>query len=88
MAFTSKVSQVIKGRINAGANSVKGFVDGIAGDITSEIDNFTSAFTGVQSADDSKAKARNILSSSPLEIGSGGAVQPNTALKGRYNFGE
>ena len=33
MAFTSKVSQVIKGRINAGANSVKGFVDGIAGDI-------------------------------------------------------
>ena len=87
MAFTSKVSQVIKGRINAGANSVKGFVDGIAGDITSEIDNFTSAFTGVQSADDSKAKARNILSSSPLEIGSGGAVQPNTALKGRYNFG-
>ena len=87
MAFTSKVSQVIKGRINAGANSVKGFVDGIAGDITSEIDNFTSAFTGVQSAEDSKAKAKNILQSSPLEIGSGGAVQPNTALKNRYSFG-
>ena len=49
MAFTSKISQVLKGRVNSGANSIKGFVDGAVGNINSQIDNFTSSFTGLQS---------------------------------------
>jgi hypothetical protein len=88
MAWTSKVSQVIKGRINTGAAALTGMVDGIAGSVTNQISQFTSAFSGVASADDSKAKAKQILNSSPLEIGSGGAVQPNQASKGRYDFGQ
>ena len=87
MAFTSKISQVLKGRVNSGANSIKGFVDGAVGNINSQIDNFTSSFTGLQSAEATKAKARDILNSSPLEIGQGGAVNPNEALKDRFNFG-
>ena len=87
MAFTSKISQVLKGRVNAGANSIKGFVDGAVGNINSQIDNFTSSFTGLQSAEATKAKARDILNSSPLEIGQGGAVNPNEALKDRFQFG-
>jgi hypothetical protein len=88
MAWTSKVSQVIKGRINTGAAALTGMVDGIAGSVTNQISQFTSAFSGVANADDSKAKAKQILNSSPLEIGSGGAVQPNQASKGRYDFGQ
>lgn len=87
MAFTSKISQVLKGRVNAGANSIKGFVDGAVGNINSQIDNFTSSFTGLQSAEATKAKAASILNSSPLEIGQGGAVNPNEALKDRFQFG-
>ena len=87
MAFTSKISQVLKGRVNSGANSVKGFIDGAVGNINSQIDNFTSAFTGLQSAEATKAKAASILTSSPLEIGQGGAVNPNEALKDRFQFG-
>ena len=87
MAFTSKISQVLKGRVNSGANSIKGFVDGAVGNINSQIDNFTSSFTGLQSAEATKAKAASILNSSPLEIGQGGAVNPNEALKDRFNFG-
>ena len=87
MAFTSKISQVLKGRVNAGANSIKGFVDGAVGNINSQIDNFTSSFTGLQSAEATKAKAASILNSSPLEIGEGGAVNPNEALKDRFQFG-
>ena len=87
MAFTSKISQVLKGRVNSGANSVKGFIDGAVGNINSQIDNFTSSFTGLQSAEATKAKARDILNSSPLEIGQGGAVNPNEALKDRFQFG-
>ena len=87
MAFTSKISQVLKGRVNSGANSIKGFVDGAVGNINSQIDNFTSSFTGLQSAEATKAKARDILNSSPLEIGQGGAVNPNEALKDRFQFG-
>lgn len=87
MAFTSKISQVLKGRVNSGANSIKGFVDGAVGNINSQIDNFTSSFTGLQSAEATKAKAASILNSSPLEIGEGGAVNPNEALKDRFQFG-
>ena len=87
MAFTSKISQVLKGRVNSGANSIKGFVDGAVGNINSQIDNFTSSFTGLQSAEATKAKAASILNSSPLEIGQGGAVNPNEALKDRFQFG-
>ena len=87
MAFTSKISQVLKGRVNSGANSIKGFVDGAVGTINSQIDNFTSSFTGLQSAEATKAKAASILNSSPLEIGQGGAVNPNEALKDRFQFG-
>ena len=87
MAFTSKISQVLKGRVNSGANSIKGFVDGAVGNINSQIDNFTSSFTGLQSAEATKAKAASILNSSPLEIGQGGAINPNEALKDRFQFG-
>ena len=87
MAFTSKISQVLKGRVNSGANSIKGFVDGAVGNINSQIDNFTSSFTGLQSTEATKAKAASILNSSPLEIGQGGAVNPNEALKDRFQFG-
>ena len=74
MGYTNKVSQVIKGRINSGANAVKGFVDGLAGDITSQIDNFSNQFTGAENSEATKAKARQILNKSPLEIGSGDAM--------------
>ena len=37
MAFTSKISQVLKGRVNSGANSIKGFVDGAVGNINSPV---------------------------------------------------
>ena len=87
MAFTSKVSQVLKGRVNSGANQLKGFIDGAVGNFNAQIDNFTSSFTGLQSSEATKAKARDILNSSPLEIGQGGAVNPNEALKDRFNFG-
>ena len=87
MAFTSKVSQVLKGRVNSGANQLKGFIDGAVGNFNAQIDNFTSSFTGLQSSEATKAKARDILNSSPLEIGQGGAVHPNEALKDRFNFG-
>ena len=87
MAFTSKVSQVLKGRVNSGANQLKGFIDGAVGNFNAQIDNFTSSFTGLQSSEATKAKARDILNSSPLEIGQGGAVNPNEALKDRFQFG-
>ena len=48
MAFTKNKSST-KGRVNSGANSIKGFVDGAVGNINSQIDNFTSSFTGLQS---------------------------------------
>lgn len=87
MVWTNKVANVVKGRINSGASTIKGFVDGVAGNLTDQVSQFTSAFSGMASADDSKAKAKAILKSSPLEIGSGGAVQDNMALKGRYDYG-
>ena len=47
MAWTKKISSVIKGRINSGASSAKGFIDNMAGNLTGEIDKFTSAFSGL-----------------------------------------
>ena len=41
----------------------------------------------MQSAEATKAKAASILNSSPLEIGQGGAVNPNEALNDRFQFG-
>ena len=38
MAWTKKISSVIKGRINSGASSAKGFIDNMAGNLTGEID--------------------------------------------------
>jgi hypothetical protein len=87
MAWTNKVATVVKGRINSGASTIKGYVDGVAGSLTDQVSQFTSAFSGMASADAAKAKAKNILSSSPLEIGSGGAVQKDINLYGRYNYG-
>jgi len=86
MGYTNKVSQVIKGRINSGANAVKGFVDGLAGDITSQIDNFSNQFTGAENSEATKAKARQILNKSPLEIGSGDAMQGR--VRSRINWGQ
>ena len=37
MAFTSKISQVLKGRVNSGANSIKGFVSKLAAKIVPRI---------------------------------------------------
>ena len=87
MAWTKKISSVIKGRINSGASSAKGFIDNMAGNLTGEIDKFTSAFSGVADINAAKDMAKNILNSSPLEIGEGGAVQKTMAEKGKYNFG-
>ena len=87
MAWTKKISSVIKGRINSGASSAKGFIDNMAGNLTGEIDKFTSAFSGVADINAAKAKAKNIINSSPLEIGSGGAVQKSMAESGKYNYG-
>ena len=87
MAWTKKISSVIKGRINSGASQAKGFIDNMAGNLTGEIDKFTSAFSGVADINAAKAKAKNIINSSPLEIGAGGAVQKSMAESGRYNFG-
>ena len=87
MAWTKKISSVIKGRINSGASSAKGFIDNMAGNLTGEIDKFTSAFSGVADINAAKAKAKNIINSSPLEIGAGGAVQKSMAESGRYNYG-
>ncbi len=86
MGYTNKVSQVIKGRINSGANAVKGFVDGLAGDITSQIDNFSNQFTGAENTEATKAKARQILNQSPLEIGKGDALQGR--VRTRINYGQ
>ena len=87
MAWTKKISSVIKGRINSGASQAKGFIDNMAGNLTGEIDKFTSAFSGVADINAAKAKAKNIINSSPLEIGAGGAVQKSMAESGRYNYG-
>lgn len=86
MGYTNKISSVIKGRINAGSNAVKGFVDGLAGDITSTIDNFSNQFTGAENTEATKAKARQILNQSPLEIGEGGAMQGR--VRSRISFGQ
>ena len=64
MAWTKKISSVIKGRINSGASSAKGFIDNMAGNLTGEIDKFTSAFSGVADINAAKAKAKNIINSS------------------------
>ena len=37
MAFTSKVSQVLKGRVNSGANQLKGFIDGAVGNFNTRL---------------------------------------------------
>ena len=84
MAWTKKISSVIKGRINSGASQAKGFIGNMAGNLTGQIDKFTSAFSGVADINAAKDKAKNIVNSSPLEIGSGGAVQKDMAEKGRY----
>ena len=86
MGYTNKISSVIKGRINSGSNAVKGFVDGLAGDITSTIDNFSNQFTGAENTEATKAKARQILNQSPLEIGSGDAMQGR--VRSRINWGQ
>ena len=86
MGYTNKISSVIKGRINSGSNAVKGFVDGLAGDITSTIDNFSNQFTGAENTEATKAKARQILNQSPLEIGSGDAMQGR--VRSRISYGQ
>tara|TARA_B110000902_G_scaffold248659_1_gene305966 strand:- start:3088 stop:4287 length:1200 start_codon:yes stop_codon:yes gene_type:complete len=86
MGYTNKISSVIKGRINSGTNAVKGFVDGLAGDISSQIDNFSNQFTGAENTEATKAKARQILNQSPLEIGEGGAMQGR--VRSRISFGQ
>ena len=52
MAWTKKISSVIKGRINSGASSAKGFIDNMAGNLPGEIDKFTRAFSGVADIND------------------------------------
>ena len=89
MAWTKKISSVIKGRINSGASSAKGFIDNMSSSLTGQIDKYTSAFSGVADINAAKEKAKNIINSSPLEIGSGGAMGPSGDAKkaaevGRY----
>ena len=86
MGYTNKISSVIKGRINSGTNAVKGFVDGLAGDISSQIDNFSNQFTGAENTEATKAKARQILNQSPLEIGERGAMQGR--VRSRISYGQ
>ena len=86
MGYTNKISSVIKGRINSGTNAVKGFVDGLAGDITSQIDTFSNQFTGAENTEATKAKAKQILNQSPLEIGSGDALQGR--VRSRISYGQ
>lgn len=88
MAWTNKVKSVIKGKITTGASQAKGFIGSMAGNLTGQIDKFTSAFSGVADINAAKAKAKNILKSSPLEIGSGGAMGNDpAALKPQYAAG-